>query len=800
MRCSLRHAAILLMLAVLGMTSAAVAQVPGLPSLGGATEAEPAPEAAEPSLDDLIAILENEATRKKLLDSLKAAAYAAPAGESADVASPASETGLADRPLSVPAQIARWSQAFIASAFGVVDRVAESSEDAEQLLSGAGALDIPRISDAILPVVLVAVVVFAVYAGTRLARNRIFTRMAARAKGAGPLVRLLLLAASSAVDLLAIVLSSASGYVAAIVFFGGPPNINQALFLNAFLVIEVVKAAFGAFVAPRHPELRMTPFGDTQARYWYFWISRLISILGYTFLFAAPIVAESSSVAAADAVRFIVAFLSLCLVIFLILQNRTTVRDRLRRSRLSGDKSVGARFYALLGHVWWILAIGFVLALFSVWLSSPQEGLRFMTFATLKSILAMVLGGLVVTLLTRLIISGIPVPDTVKEKLPLLERRVNSFIPNALTVIRVIVVITVLGVVLEAWNVFDFSGWTQTEFGQRVVSGLIGAGVVIFLGFGVFLAISSWVEYRLNPNFGRIPTARERTLLALFRNGFTITILVITVMLVLSQIGINIGPLLAGAGVLGLAVGFGAQKLVQDIITGAFIQLENAMNEGDVVLVAGVSGTVERLTIRSVGLRALDGTYHLIPFSSVDQVANMTKDFSQVVADIGVAYRENTDDVKALMRDAYAMLKDGDNGVSLIGDFEMFGVNELGASAVVVRGRIKTLPGKQWAVGRAYNKIVKHLCDERGIELAFPNTTIWFGEDKRGNAPALNLKAPLPVAAPATDASVPPEPLDTGPVLPQRPDAPAGAIDSQGKRIPPHIDDLDGAAGSGSGR
>lgn len=798
MRYFLKHATILLMLAMLGMTSAALAQVPGLPSLGGGTtEAEPAPAAGDPSLDDLISILENEATRQKLLDSLKAAAYAAPAGEGGESTA---ETAGTETPLSVPAQIARWSQAIIGSAFGVVQRVADSTQDAEQLLSGAGSLDIPNIVEAILPVVLVAAVVFAVYAATRILRNGFFTRMAARAKGAGPLMRLLLLAASSAIDLLAIVLSSASGYVAAIVFFGGPPNINQALFLNAFLVIETIKAAFGAFVAPRHPDLRMTPFGDRQSRYWYFWISRLISILGYTFLFAAPIVAESSSRAAADAVRFFVAFLSLCLVIFLIVQNRTVVRDRLRRRRLSGDKSVGARFNALLGHVWWVLAIGFVLALFSVWLSSPEEGLRFMTFATLKSILAMIVGGLVVTLLTRLITSGIPVPDSVKEKLPLFEGRVNSFIPNALTVVRVIVVVAVLGVILEAWGIFDFSGWTETEFGQRVVSGMIGAGVVIFLGFGVFLAISSWVEYRLNPNFGRIPTARERTLLALFRNGFTITILVITVMLVLSQIGINIGPLLAGAGVVGLAVGFGAQKLVQDIITGAFIQLENAMNEGDVVIVAGVSGTVERLTIRSVGLRALDGTYHLIPFSSVDQVANMTKDFSQVVADIGVAYREDTDDVKTLMRDAYAILKDGEHGISLIGDFEMFGVNELAAYSVVVRGRIKTLPGKQWAVGRAYNEIVKHLCDEREIELAFPNTTIWFGEDKRGNAPALNLKAPLPVASPAEEAAASPPTRTPRDASPERETTSAGAIDSQGKHIPPHIDDVDGTDDGGSNR
>ncbi|RYE82376.1 MAG: mechanosensitive ion channel, partial [Hyphomicrobiales bacterium] len=537
-------------------------------------------------------------------------------------------------------------------------------------------------------------------------KRPIFARLEARAAFAGPLAKLLLLAIVAAVDVLAIVACLAAGYVTAILFFGGPPNINQALFLNAFLFIELVKAAFHVFVVPGHPKLRLTPFGDRHAIYWSFWISRLISILGYTFLFVAPVVEKNSSVAAGDAVRFIVAFISLCLIIFLILRNRATVRDRLSRQRARGDRSYSARFHAFLGKIWWVLAIIFVLSLFSVWLSSPDEGLRFMTFATLKSVGAMALGGLIVSTLTKIIVKGIPVPDRVRERLPLLERRVNSFIPNALTILRVLVVIVVIGFILEAWRLFDLGGWATTEVGQRVVSGTIGAGTVILLGFAVFLGVSSWIEYRLNPNFGSVPTSRERTLLSLLRNAFTITLVAMIIMLVLSQIGLNIGPLLAGAGVIGLAVGFGAQKLVQDIITGAFIQFENAMNEGDVVLVSGVSGVVERLTIRSVGLRSIDGTYHLIPFSSVDQVANMTKDFSQFLIDLGVAYRENIVEVKALMQEAFDEVKAMPVGADIIADFEMFGVNELGDSAVVVRGRIKTRPGKQWGIGRAYNETV----------------------------------------------------------------------------------------------
>jgi len=210
-------------------------------------------------------------------------------------------------------------------------------------------------------------------------------------------------------------------------------------------------------------------------------------------------------------------------------------------------------------------------------------------------------------------------------------------------------------------------------------------------------------------------------------------------MLVLSQLGIDIAPLLAGAGVVGLAVGFGAQKLVQDIITGAFIQIENALNEGDVVQLGAVSGVVEKLTIRSVSLRSLDGTYHLIPFSSVDQVSNMTKDFSNFVADVEVAYREDIVEVKQVMQQAFDEVRAGTGGTDIIADFEMMGVELMGPNAVTVRSRIRTLPGKQWGIGRAYREIVKRRLTAQGIELAFPQTEVWFGEGKDRTAPPLHM-------------------------------------------------------------
>jgi small conductance mechanosensitive channel len=249
---------------------------------------------------------------------------------------------------------------------------------------------------------------------------------------------------------------------------------------------------------------------------------------------------------------------------------------------------------------------------------------------------------------------------------------------------------------------------------------------------------------------GRPASPRERTLLTLLRNAASIAIAIITLMVTLSELGLDIAPLLASAGVLGLAIGFGAQRLVQDIITGIFIQFENAINVGDVVTVGGITGSVEKLTIRSVSLRDVNGVFHIVPFSSVDMVSNFMRGFSFHVADIGIAYSEDIDEAKGLMFEAFNDVK-GNPAFArdVLGPLEWFGVNQLGDSAIVLRARIRTRPGAQWGVGRAYNEAVKKRFDASGVEIPFPHMTVWFGQHKDGSAPPLHLSNPL-VAPTAT--------------------------------------------------
>jgi small conductance mechanosensitive channel len=212
----------------------------------------------------------------------------------------------------------------------------------------------------------------------------------------------------------------------------------------------------------------------------------------------------------------------------------------------------------------------------------------------------------------------------------------------------------------------------------------------------------------------------------------------------LSELGINIAPLLAGAGVVGLAVGFGAQTLVRDIITGLFILIEDTISVGDYVTLAGHGGTVEALSIRSIRMRDPSGTVHTIPFSDVTTVINYTREFAFAVLEIGVAYKEDVDRVTQVIEEVGQELRqDPDQQVHILEDLQVQGLDRFDDSAVVIKARIKTAPGMQWAIRRAFNRLLKRRFDAEGIEIPFPQRTVWFAEEAGDEAARLQgTKAP----------------------------------------------------------
>ncbi len=270
-----------------------------------------------------------------------------------------------------------------------------------------------------------------------------------------------------------------------------------------------------------------------------------------------------------------------------------------------------------------------------------------------------------------------------------------------------------------------------TEAGFRIILILAVAYLAIrALNFGLKKLEQMLLNWREIEDTERLANEkRVRTLTGMLHTIALTLLWVVAIIMSLEQIGLDITPILAGAGIAGLAVGFGAQNLVRDVITGFFIILENQVRVGDVAVVNGTGGLVETISFRTITLRDLSGTVHIFPNGTVTTLANMTKGWSAYVMEIGVAYKENTDKVAAVMkRVADDLQQDSVVGPKMIEPIEIMGVDAFGDSAVVIKARLKTLPIEQWAVGREYRRRLKKAFDEENIEIPFPHRTLYMGE------------------------------------------------------------------------
>ena len=222
---------------------------------------------------------------------------------------------------------------------------------------------------------------------------------------------------------------------------------------------------------------------------------------------------------------------------------------------------------------------------------------------------------------------------------------------------------------------------------------------------------------------------RVDTLFRIFSKVIYILLVGLAVTIILGALGINIGPILTAVGVFGLAISFGAQNLVRDIISGIFMLVENQVRKGDVAIVNGTGGLVESVNLRTIVLRDLKGVVHIFPNGTINTLSNMTRDWSAMTFDIGVAYKEDPDKVIAVMEEvAEELRKDEQYSNDILEPLEIFGVDDFGDSAVVIKARFKTKPIRQWAVGREYRKRLKKAFDKNNIEIPFPHQSIYFGE------------------------------------------------------------------------
>lgn len=547
-----------------------------------------------------------------------------------------------------------------------------------------------------------------------------------------------------ALDLAASLLAALAGYLAVIVLTqqGASVSLFSMQFLTAFVMIEAVKAISRGVFATRHEHLRLLPVTAEAAQYWNRWLVIIITITGYSLLVVVPIVQTLLTPAVGDLLGLLLMIAVYLYAVSVVWGKRHTVRAGLNDYAERTTTAVFGTLIRVVARIWHWLILVYLTILFVVSQTRQKEALSFMGKATAQSLIAILIGAALATVISTLATRRVTLPDQWNRVLPSLESRLNAYIPAILKGLRFLILILVTLVVLDAWQAFNLVAWLSSSSGQAVVSTVIHVGIILLIAIMSWTVLASVIEHRLGTSTGRsIPTEREKTLLMLFRNAAAITIVTMTVLVVLSQIGIDIGPLIAGAGVAGLAIGFGAQKLVQDVITGVFIQLENGMNQNDIVELADLFGTVEKITIRSVVIRTLDGGYHLVPFSTIDKLTNHTRDYGYHYAEYSIAHRENADDAIAQLHLAFKeLMQDPDMAAEVLEDITIPGVTSINQFGFTIRVMIKTTPGNQWAIQRAYNRLVKQHFDAAGIEVPYPQTVLHFGRDKNGQAAPVDVR------------------------------------------------------------
>jgi moderate conductance mechanosensitive channel len=544
----------------------------------------------------------------------------------------------------------------------------------------------------------------------------------------------------------------------------GAPRLTRFVaiaLINAVVIVRTAVAILRLAFAHDAPNLRLFPLSEAAARFAYRWFRRLISVgvYGYMALTAARLLGLPAA-----AHGFLLHLLGIALVVLAIVMVLRCRKQVAATIAVLDDPAWGDVVrvvpWTTIAAVWHVLAVLWVLVAYAVWSVAGPDGSWFMIRATVVSIAIVLAAWFAMVHLERYLPQPEPPPPPSEEEEGE-EAPPERRLPTGRGLLRAGAGVLAVLAVLEAWS-FGTLGWLTSETGMAVAARLFSLAVIVLLAFGLARLANAAIGRYLSAtdaegNIRR--TSRQRTLMTIARYAILVFLSVVASLMVLSELGLDITPLLAGAGVVGLAIGFGSQKLVQDIITGLFILLGDTVRVGDVVQVAGLAGVVESVSMRAVTLRDYGGNVHTIPYSSIDSVTNMTKDFSFAVFDIGVAYREDVDQVMRVMREvAAAMQRDREYRRLILEPLEIAGVDKFDDSAVVVRARWKTMPIRQWQIGREYRRRLKRRFDELGIEIPFPHQTLYFGVDKEGRAPPawLRLQHEQATGSAATGGEAPP--------------------------------------------
>ncbi len=488
-----------------------------------------------------------------------------------------------------------------------------------------------------------------------------------------------------------------------------------------YLVLEML-------LAPYAPGARLVGVSDSTAVLLIRWWAWLVAVpVAATILTDVGSMLDLPEAAGQSMIRFIV-LIEHVLLGGLIWRLRHRVADALTPPRRIRTTAVGM-LLSRMAQRWWIAALFFDFALWLVWAAQVRDGYgriwRVFVVTCIVAFGCRLVGAALLGLLDRLF----HVNPELELRYPGLERRANRYYPLLRGIVNAAVLAVGAIVLLQAWGLHVVDWFTSGALGTRLVSALISILIALVIGVAVWEAANAALDRQI-ARFGvaaQVARAvRLRTLLPILRTVLFIVLATIISLTVLNEIGVNVAPLLAGAGILGVAIGFGSQKLVQDFITGIFLLVENAMQVGDTVTAAGVTGTVEHLSIRTLRLRGGDGSVQIIPFSSVSTVVNLSRDFAVAAIAISVSVAADTDRICDLMKAIGDGLR-GDNAfaASVLENFSLNGVDSIGEYAVAISGTIKCTVDGRWPVQREFYRRLRMALQEQHVvmpagPLAFP--------------------------------------------------------------------------------
>jgi small-conductance mechanosensitive channel len=503
------------------------------------------------------------------------------------------------------------------------------------------------------------------------------------------------------------------------------PRVIILAVVNAYVLCRVVLCVTGALVSPTANQPSLFVIRDETAAYVNIWARRLVAVAVFGVAFAnVALLLGLYRPAYWAALRVVVLVVHLLMVVT-TLQCRAAVADLIRAP--DSARGVLAIMRNRLADTWHILAIVLNLALWGVWALRVQNGYALLLQYFLSTVAVLIIARLALVAVMAILDRVFRISPDFVRRYPGLEARANRYFPALRATVSGIVSAITIVALLEVWGIGVTTWFSSSAVGQRLLSAIATIGIASVVALAIWEASNAGMERHLarltrENRFGR--AARLRTFLPMLRTSLLAVILTVVALTALSELGVNIAPLLAGAGIVGIAIGFGSQKLVQDLITGLFLLLENAVQVGDSVTVSGLSGVVENLSIRTIRLRASDGSIHIVPFSSVTSVTNTNRGIGNAAVSVNVAYKEDTDRVGDVLKDIVAQMRTDPHFKPMIrSDLDLWGVDKVDAAMVTLAGQIECTDVGRWPVQREFYRRMKKRFQETGIEIARPSTT-----------------------------------------------------------------------------